>query len=338
MKYLSYVLVLIATCLSSITYTAWRLGKPKEVIPTIQELNTFTLSPLKQTNSATAYLEIRPLITAIQHHKNAPSTELVVYEKTEKKDGLKLIKGFTTVTQGIQELPDEYITIACRGYALRKNPKNGLPQRGGGVVDAYSRLRNNICHTPLITFDFLDQRRTFNFAQELDQACLKIVYDEVVAKNPNAKIILTGDCRGALNVLKFAATNPKNLHALILTSPFVSAQELTQELAKNYLQRYFGKGSGKLLHNFFQWWFPNYDPQQDSVWEVLPKITNKNIFIAHRDSDTMVANETVEKLAKVLKTNNLVSLKIITDKSAKHAKLLQLPECQDHINAFLKQI
>ncbi len=333
----SYLLpVLIIISLHSPVECSWRLGKPRKVTPTIANLNTYTLSPIKGVPEPVNPLQVRDLTKAIQHHKSPDTASLTIHEKNST-DRIKYIKGYSTITKGVASVSEPYITIVLRGYARTKNPKNGLPQQGGGIVDTYTRLRNNLAFTPVVAFDLPDERRSFNFGQELDQACIKVVYDEVVAKNPHAKIILTGDCRGSLNALKFATTNPKNLDAIVLLSPFTSAKELTQELSKNYLQNYFGKGSNTLLQNFFQWWFPNYDPAQDNLMEQLDKITGKKIFIAHRIGDTLVSDETVTNLAEQLNKNNDLYLALINDTSAKHAKLMQITECQELINAFYER-
>lgn len=317
---------------------AWRLGKPRKTTPTVVGLNTYTLSPICLQPGTVAPIQVKALTKAIQHHKQPESAQIIVHKKTETEpDRTKFIKGYSTVTRGVPTMPSAYLTIVSRGYARLENPKHGLPRQGGGIIDAYTRLRDTITLTPIISFDLPDDRRSFNFGQTLDQACLKTVYDEVVVQNPTAKIILSGDCRGSLNVLKFATTNPQNLDALVLLSPFVSAKEVTNELAKNYLHKYFGTGSAKLLHNFFLWWFPNYDPAQDNLIDHLANIKGKKIIIGHRANDHLIADTTVRNLAAILKKENDVYLAIINDTTATHSRLMGVPECQAILNAFYEK-
>jgi hypothetical protein len=307
----------------------WRLGKPQDIKPTLQGLNTYTLEPLQASANSHKQIKVREFAKAIRHKKAPEIAQITIYESKSKE-----IKGYSTIHKGVIQTPSPYITLISRGYALLENPKNGLPRQGGGLVDSYLRLRNNIICTPAVTFDLPDERKTFNFCQKLDQECINVVYQEIRKKNPHAKIIMAGDCRGALNVLKFATLNPENVDVLVLFSPFISARELTHTASHTYLKQYLGKESCGLLHNFFQWWFPNYDPAQDNLMDTIEKIQGKKILIVHRAGDALISDKSVLNLVKGLQINNEVHFSVIHDTSAKHSRLAHLPRCQELVNAF----
>ena len=90
-----------------------------------------------------------------------------------------------------------------------------------GLKHTYRRLKHKNFTCPCVTFNFDDRHTRVNFGQKADVDRLQEVYDQLIQKNPQARVILNGECRGALAALLFAARNPKNIVAIILESPVI---------------------------------------------------------------------------------------------------------------------
>ncbi len=246
------------------------------------------------------------------------------------------------VVQGVQLFSDDStVFIFSRGYALRKkvNSKDYFLQRGAGAFAGYLQYENNIvADSPLVSFDYDDSRQGFSFGQDNDIEALKTVYDAILKQNPHINIVLIGDCRGAKVALELAAQNPKNLKALILFSPFVSAQAIINQMAKSYLS--YLPYSKHVLANFLQRFCPLYDPKKDDLATRINRIDkNLPIFIGQRKSDTVIPNEGVRELAKVLKKNgnkNVHGL-LVHDPSERHSKIYLNKKIQRRVNDFLHQ-
>ena len=70
----------------------------------------------------------------------------------------------------------------------------------------YNGLRLGNIKGPAIVFEYVcDARRSFNFGQEQDVACLELVYEELIKKHSQASVVLQGGCKGGMTILRFLA-------------------------------------------------------------------------------------------------------------------------------------
>jgi dienelactone hydrolase len=236
---------------------------------------------------------------------------------------------------------DHTVFIFSRGYAKTNIPgtNDNFIQRGACITAAYTQLKDAIVYnTPIVSFDYDDSKEGFSFGQTNAIHALQTIYNAVLEKNAAANIVLIGDCHGAKVALEIATRYPKNLKALILMAPFISAHDLTNMIADHYLS--YLPFSRPLLHNFFKFYFPQYNEKKDLLEKRLPRVLpDLPILIAHRESDTLISMETIKKLESTLKEtgNTKIHVLIIKDKTYLHSKLTGHQEVQQAIHGFLKQ-
>jgi len=326
------------------------LHSEEKVEPTLDNLNALTFKHTKQFDPDIPLFDIDQLVLSINAHK---TPECVQLETTPAQLSPVLLsvdgyprQEFSTkkllVEKGITASNSPTIFIFSRGYARTNTPytNDNALQVGGGAMAAYIPIQDNVINdAPCITFDYPDRRRCFNFGQKKDARCLEFVHEQTLQKNPNADIVLIGDCRGAKAILEFASSQPKNIKALVLLSPFFSARELTQKVSDSYLG--WLPGAERILHGFFKNWFPSYDPNSDYgfVERVAQIPPHMPIFIAHRTHDTLVSNEHVSAFINHLRATQHDNIHFIAvdDTSALHSRLTPVPEIQQAVNQFLCQ-
>lgn len=312
--------------------------------PTIDTLNTLTFKPTvqvcpldnQQQEPLIPSMSIDQLVIKINKNKT-PQQALIPVPNQKMSDAKRILvqKGITTTLQ------DPIVFIFSRGYARTNTPgtNDNMLQIGGCAMAAYMPIQDNIINdAPCITFDYPDRRRCFNFGQNKDVQCLKLIHEHALKQNPHAHIILVGDCRGAKTILNFATQKPKNIKALVLLSPFFSAHQLTEQVAQNYLP-WLPYSSG-FLHNFFKLWFPSYNPDTDKLFAA--NITNISqeipLFIAHRNRDTLVSTEQVTHFIATLHKSKHKNIHLVTtdDTTARHSRLTPVKTVQQEVNRFLK--
>lgn len=241
----------------------------------------------------------------------------------------------------------EYVFISSRGFAntdtFGKN--DNFLKKGAAFKAAYWLFRDYVVnHYPCITFDYPEESAYLNLGQDIDQACLQLVYDEVRAQAPNAKIILIGDCRGAKVALSVAAKKPENLAAMILLSPFASVKELFDQIGKSFVWFIpkFGPLFHYLGHKYLHYVHNNchYDPRRENVYKEMLNIdATLPIFIAHRVGDKLISDQHITRLVNTLRStgNNDVHYVEITDNYAIHSKVTPNRYLQQMVNRFLKR-
>lgn len=320
------------------------LKNEEQFSPTIENLNTLTFKPITSeqltmrplSHESIPRLSIDELVTRINKNKTPPQAIIPLPTQQHANNSCTSI----LVEQGIADhIDDPVIFIFSRGYARTNTPgtNDNALQKGGCAMAAYLPIQDNIINNaPCITFDYPDRRRCFNFGQKKDVHCLRFIYEQTLKTHPHAQIILIGDCRGARAIVNFATERPKNVKALVLLSPFFSAQQLTQEVAYNYLS--WLPGSSSILQNFFQLWFPNYTQEEDTrlAQHVAQHIYDIPIFIAHRNKDTLVSTAQVRSFVDHLTATqrNKTHLIITDDTSARHSRLTPVKEIQKAVNQF----
>jgi|GEM_PF-1920935 len=245
--------------------------------------------------------------------------------------------------KGIKSCPNSpLIFIFSRGYARTNTPgtNDNALQKGGCAKAAYIPIQDGVINdAPCVTFDYPDRRRCFNFGQKKDLACLKFIYEETLKKNPQAEIIFIGDCRGAKAILNFTAYKPEKVKALVLLSPFFSAKQLTEEVARNYLS--WLPGSAPFLQQLFKVWFPSYDPNGDNNFTKNSSLIDQKmpIFIAHRTHDTLVSTKQVTDFVQTLQKTGHRNIRLVTtnDTSARHSRLTPIKKIQYEANKFFSE-
>lgn len=196
-------------------------------------------------------------------------------------------------------------------------------------------LKRNIFHGPSIAFIYQDDRRAFNFGQDLDQKTLNTLYE----KTGNRELILYGLCRGALTILGWLENfeNNNTIKAVILESPALSLKDICLEVGKNSLNM----TQGRLLHFLFKNYFPNYDSNNTSTLNALEKLhvtPETPFFIGHIKGDNITTDEKVSLLVKTLRATRTNPIYFfVCDEALDHGKLSRSQAYQQTVNAFLKK-
>ena len=309
----------------------------KQFDPTLDNLNTLTF--IKGNSSDKNTLDINELI------KNIFYGHIL-----EKQTLATKYKGKWTVYKNIPDnLPNEPIILYSRGLALIDKPlsqeerkrKSGTPKKGGAALETYKNIKNNIIHSPCVTFDYPDTRDWFSFGQEQSVACFQNVFNTLSTNYKQKPIVLLGLCRGSNTILRFLCGNKKTeqISGVILESPFNSLKNLTTQFGKNYA--WFLPGSPTLIYWLFSFNFPNYKKENDNLLELIPNISvHAPILIGHLKSDKVISNENMLDLIKQLRQSGKkdIYLVIIDNPNLIHAQLTKSPIFQQICNAFLAMI
>lgn len=204
-----------------------------------------------------------------------------------------------------------------------------------------------IMNCPYYTFNFPDVqtkngevvkgkaiREKVNIGQDIDIAKFLEEYKKVENQNPNKKIVLVGQSRGAMTIINALATNPedfKNVKAIILESP----GDDPFNVVKNYFSwgqskdetplidvdpvlspivskifSYISQFASYSFSNIAAWlilkyYYPAYDPDGIKPIDVVDKIDkNIPILIIHSEEDEMTPMSSPENLYKKLKDSN----------------------------------
>lgn len=246
-----------------------------------------------------------------------------------------------SVTKGIKHLPTvERLVIVSRGFVPIAHPRAGSPRIGGGIAWIQRLMRYNILgQSTWIAFDYMDDRHVANFGQNYDLACLKFIVDEVCHCNPQAKITLVGDCRGAHVILNYLATYHNNaVDTAILESPYCSSVQMLDTVADSFCQNIFGKQKARArFGSFINWLYPSFDRSKDTLMQRISSIKDKKIFIGHYAHDQVVNTDQITKLARAVRENNDLFLFVTDEVVADHSRLCRVPAYQRAVNAFLHQ-
>ncbi len=304
---------------------------PQPLTQELKKINALTVRKIDTIPRGYRISSISDLVRSIYLHNSVPYHSIIAAHTN-----------YFMVHRDIEITPqDSIVFIFSRGYAKTIEPgtNDNFIQRGAGAKAAHIQFDDRIVPVeyPLVSFDFDDSREGFAFGQAGEINTLKTVYDAVLWCNPNARIVLIGDCRGAKVSLEFAAQRPKNIIAMILMAPFISGRELTDNIARGNLKLPFRR---HILHAFFRIYFKNYRPEQDTLSHRLHLIDPKlPIFIGHRRSDQLVSMSTVDTLIKSLRQagNKNVSVVITNDTRETHSKLTGISEIQHAIARFIDQ-
>lgn len=254
------------------------------------------------------------------------------------KDGMGVIQVKKKNGSGIE---DRLYKI-CRGIPEEiKNQRNPLFIYSSGVYNSgpsaycvYREMRGGSITGPCVVFEYCtDTRRAFNFCQEQDQHCLKLVHDELLVKAPEAQIVLFGICKGASNALRFVAQKKANgervdhIKALIAESPIVSWE---QALSSSPILRALSRLS-----------LPNYHP--DKLKTILMDTSfpeTCRVLIGSTPGDEFSQLAHVQILKKHLEGCGATVDHFICegeDALIRHGKIGAAPSWQKRVNLFLEE-
>ncbi len=306
---------------------------PQQFTPSLDNLNVLLLSPMQEVNIPNAKT-IRDVVRDIEQ-KKIKDGDILRVNKNSGPTFWRISKNLTA--------SDEYgdgLFIYSRGNSDRTIEmidnaigSIGTPRNGGGILEAYKYIKDNIINGPCITFDFPDTRGTLSFGQHNEEECFRMVYDEVIRNNPNKKIICIGKCRGALID---ASKSFKNLSLLIAESPLLSFKKATQRMEKSYTP--WLPYSGSFMYHFFSYLLPAYNPEADTLLEKIQHIPiHIPILIGHLKNDEVISDQAIEQALQKLENREHLYLTVVNDTTKKiwHGKLDETKPFQQVCNAFL---
>lgn len=329
-------------------------------IPTLNNLNTITMTnfSFEKPKDISCETTISKLANTIySNYKKIENGTLLPIKLPDHS-----VKKYCSVFKGIQtDYDDQFITVYSRGFAREPKPLNpheksislykkilhflfpgfqmrGLPRKGGGALCAYATIRENLIHTPCISFDYPDTINLLNFAQSLDLECLTTVLNNIPS---DKKAIHVGTSRGATALLKQELLNTSDIHpaALVLESPFLCLQDTATQLIKTSIWNL--PFPSWLAHTIFQWACPNYNSAEDNLKQLLPTISKDvPIFIVHLKNDPYISDEAMFTMVHTLSQyNDNIHLLVLTDKTrqACHGRLNIIKSYQRAANAFYKE-
>lgn len=321
----------VAAVLAYTAHTAIRT--PAEFTPTTENLNIFLLSPTQFPASQEAK-RIAQLVKDIQGGNT--TSDLLCINRLVNPE---IWAVSNTIMVG--NAPD--IFIYARGNSDRTIDfidnaigSTGTPRSGGGMLECYNYIKQNIINGPAVSFDFPDSQGTISFGQENEKKCLDVAFGKMLGENPNVPINFVGFCRGGRVGLELASENPHNLETMILESPFITLEDAARHMGKSYM--WFMPGSGSLMYNVMRYIFPSYNPELDNLLEKLPQICpDLPILIGHLSGDKTISREILyEALGKMRHCKNLY-LFVVEDTTHTlfHGKLNTTGAFQKVCNAFL---
>lgn len=312
-------------------FAAYTHVKPP-YIRNLNQVNALTMRKLTARPPRLAVSTIEELVRSIYIDNAVPKRTL-----------LSINDQLFMVYRGIELYEnDRSVFIFSRGYAKTTEPgtNDDFIQRGAAAKAAHIQFKDGIVpeDSPLICFDFNDDRYGFAFGQQREIDILQRVYHAVLERNSDIDITLIGDCRGAKVALEVATKRPKNLQALILMAPFVSGRDLTNNIAMHHLS--YLPLHKELLHHFFKAYFTNYHQSLDTLAQRLHRIDPRiPIFIGHRTHDELISNESILALIEKLESSGNEHVHLVTteDQSEPHSKLTEIPEIRDGIAQFIQE-
>jgi len=170
-------------------------------------------------------------------------------------------------------------------------------------------------------------RATFNFGQKDDQKNISALLNAIAEKNPQAKIVPMGICAGATGILntlagsKLSEAAQKNITAVVLQSPAISAGKVWKDISNSYLP--WG----------MKWLFPliapryytncgNYKAENDVLVSYKEIPTHISFMIGKLAHDWVTPTESVRKIETALEqSNHAVTVFESDDATIRHGHL-----------------
>ncbi len=307
-KQISIILVCLIFSTTSMQGTFWGFMRKlpvvgqhispiaKKDVATLENLNILTIRPVSECPEPQKRT-IDEVSSSIKEGENATNNNkcVTIYEMSEKEQSFDLS---TT-------LPSDYngtIAIYVSGYAgLSGNAR--YKYAGSGAYGTFNYLKADLMSKDwiYISFDGLTNYRSyFNFGQQLDQDCLNTVYEATIQKNPRAKIVLFGSCKGSTTILNYL-TNPNNkykkfdehIKAVLLESPSISLDSIVLHIARNHVP----KPLQFILPYLFAATFPSYQWKQKTMIDYTANLPNNiPILIGYLQQDKTANYQDILKI------------------------------------------
>ncbi len=314
-----------------LSYAIKKFFSPEKFDVNLHSINVTTTS-LSYKSEEIVTSTMNQFVSSVQNNSFYHPVKLEMINK--KNDFyLSIKKGISSDCNNVKN-----ITVFPRGYVRIPLTNEGASIRCVRKYFDYDLLPR----TPCVTYDSFSNRGLFNFAQDLDQKALSLTIDSVnnyfESQKQNIEILLFGVCLGAMNILRYIAqTKPKNIKNLVLISPIFSAKRVAKNFSKNCFKKYTKVHSPSLVYNFYDTYFPNFDPNKDTIENELEKIKGYNILIAHSSQDFLVSNEDVYILVNKLKKHNNVNFIFCTNEQSSHGNFFHIDSIAKEINQFYAQ-
>lgn len=263
-------------------------------------LNLYTVIPTKSAN--------QPGMPFVTFEKRLDNPKLLSDEaavsmgNTQEPCIMQVCRGLVDVTQ------TDRIIILSRGY-IPPRPWGTLSRHSGGLRSVNWFLRYGIATNMVwVAFDYEDNRKRVNFGQKADIDRLAWVIDRVNQLNPQAKITLIGDCRGAHTILKYLASTYASdvVDTAILESPYESVRSVVAFWTHNTVGALIASPVSRLLQVAFNQFFPNYDATKDCLCTMLSMIKGKQILVGHCAHDRLIQRSDIVTIVEELSKNNSV--------------------------------
>jgi hypothetical protein len=271
--------------------------------------------------------------SSVLKHNSAPTRTNKILAKTNKT--LSNMQENTIAADSSSECPIWIVSPGFMGHRPQKYSQQPEPE--SGLEQATHFITANMIHGPCLSFDYNDNRRVFNFAQQTDICCLKKVFDTIKQQD----CILIGTCRGATTILQMLTQLPAqelaHIKAVILESPALNLQSLATQVAHSYVD--WLPKSPFFIHTFFKFWFPNYDPHFPSFLDKLDHLPrNLPILIGHLENDRVISYGDIAAVVQKLRETGHTQLYLVKVHDAKitHARLSKIPSFTQAVNAFLQ--
>lgn len=325
--------LLAAGALVATATSYYHLRTPLHVKTDLAHLNMLTFNPHNATDHVAPIKDVHEICTNIQQGNGT----------LNEGAGIQIGDTEYTLSCNLPKCVKDTITINVSGYAgMSGNAR--YKYAGAGAYSTAKYIKNGlIAHDePCISFDGqVNDRRSFNFGQYFDQKCLDTVVRAVMARNPEANIILVGSCKGGTTILNYLVDqNNKDIvstiKAVILESPSSSLEALTDNVAKNYLPTPLHN----VLPKLFALVFPNY------VWGQPTILDNANNFPDH--ITVLIGRIAHDKVASPQDTGNIatalqqykkqMTLFTCKDTNFKHGHLSEDPAFQEAVQRFYQNL
>ncbi|MDZ4123967.1 MAG: hypothetical protein U1E02_07290, partial [Hydrogenophaga sp.] len=267
-------LALYATSTLAATYLGYlSCSIPQEFTPTIENLRTLSAIPVKETDIT----QSANLFSAIPTFSPPKGSVIRGFlgAKEPINPSLITIKNKTYMIQAgaaAAATHDEPIWIASCGWdpCSEEDEMRGI---NPNINLAKRYLGRHIIHGPALFFAHNDDRRIFNFGQDIDQKNIAFMCHLTAGK----KVILHGLCRGATAILGCIQNCEINntICAIIFESPAVSLKAACRDTSINYSHSPL---TGIFTHKLLSFYYPNYSPKKAKAQETIsPLHIAKNV-------------------------------------------------------------
>lgn len=221
----------------------------------------------------------------------------------------------------------DVVNIVLGGYLTNY----GIEICNGRGHFAATLLAEKILQGPIVTFNCAsDWRASFNFGQEQDISCLERIYNEILAINPDIKIVFFGGCKGAAVMLRFLekhANNPeytKNIKAVITESPPISPKHALEQ-------------QSPLSHFLACYLLPNYNYRAPRITDA-ENFAHVPLLIGCLPIDDVCSiqqiYETIHRLATHCKCPTIHTF-VSADRNLKHGQLTKDAKFHDAVRNFI---